>query len=42
MGTMHSMKEALMAEERSVIRFYELQFLNERGRCIKQKSRRQH
>ena len=41
MGTMHSMKEVLMAEERSVIKFYELQFLNERGRCIKE-NRRQH
>jgi hypothetical protein len=36
-GTMHSMKEILMAEERSVIKFYVLQFLNERGRCIKGK-----
>ena len=37
MDTMHSMKEVLMAEERSVIKFYEVQFLNERGRCIKGK-----
>jgi hypothetical protein len=42
MGTMHSKTEVLMAKERSVIKFYELQFLNERGRCIKEKSRRQH
>lgn len=42
MGTMHPMKEVLMAEERSVIKFYELQYLNERGRSIKEKSKRQH
>ena len=42
MGTMHSMKEVLMAEERNVIKFYELQFLNGRGRCIKEKGTRQH
>ena len=40
MGTMHSMKEVLMAEERNVIKFYELQFVNGRGRCIKGKGRR--
>jgi hypothetical protein len=42
MGTMHSMKEVLVAEERSVIKFYELQYLNERGKIHKRKSRRQH
>jgi hypothetical protein len=42
MGTMHSMKEVLMGEERSVIKFYELQYLNERRKCIKEKSKRQH
>jgi len=42
MGTMLSMNEVLMAEERSVIKCYELQFLSGRGRCIKEKGTRQH
>jgi hypothetical protein len=35
-----SMK-VLMAEDRSVIKFYELQYLNKGGRCVKEKSKRQ-
>jgi hypothetical protein len=37
MGTTHSMKEVLIAEEGSVIKVYELQHLNKRGKRYKKK-----